>query len=110
MKDSNVLLQRLLLSLDEFRKLHDQIAASAVVYFLAAAQRPGITSRELGNLLGMPKASASRNYAILADNVTGGLGLLTTHPNPEDRRERNIEVTSRGRRVVASIVSYLGKE
>lgn len=110
MRDPTILLGRMQLALDEFRKLHETITAATIVYFLAAAARPGVTGRELAALLDMPKASTSRNYAILADNVTGGLGLLTQKENPHDRREKHIELTARGRRVMQSIIAYLGKD
>lgn len=60
--------------------------------FALQAIGDGCTSVELGTRLGVTKQAATKTAAGLER-----LGLISRDPNPDDRRERTLTLTARGR-------------
>lgn len=64
------------------------------------AERPGITQRDLGDTLGLARATTSELVTQLADR-----GWITQHPADTDRRQRSLELTPAGRRITGDIAA-----
>lgn len=93
---------RLVRSLSRFRDLHTDMTVAQLMCFMLIVERPGITQRDLYQLLGMTDSASSRIVAILSDigsRGTPGLGLVDMRTNPMDRRERLLYLTHRGSRL-----------
>lgn len=56
--------------------------------------RPGITAKDLGNLLVLDKTLLSKNIAFLENR-----GLITRSPNAHDNRQQFLALTEEGMRV-----------
>jgi len=64
------------------------------------AQRPGITQRDLGDTLGLARATTSELVTQLADR-----GWITQHHAGTDRRQRSLELTPAGQRIAGDIAA-----
>lgn len=64
------------------------------------AERPGITQRDLGDTLGLARATTSELVTQLADR-----GWITQHHADTDRRQRSLELTPAGRRITGDIAA-----
>jgi DNA-binding MarR family transcriptional regulator len=84
------------------RDLHPDMTVMQVLTLALIAESPGILQRDLYRQLGATDSAASRIVAILSDvgsRNTPGMGLVSMRVNPQDRRERLVELTSKGRRL-----------
>lgn len=93
------------LLMSAFRNLvdavHDQVATRgfpdvrASHGFTLQAVGEGCTSVQLGERLGVSKQAATKSASTLVD-----MGLLERHPNEQDRRERVLRLTAKGRELL----------
>jgi DNA-binding MarR family transcriptional regulator len=64
------------------------------------ADDPGITQRDLGDTLGLARATTSELVAQLADR-----GWITQHPSETDRRQRSLQLTPGGTRITTDVAA-----
>lgn len=64
------------------------------------AERPGITQRDLGDTLGLARATTSELVTQLADR-----GWIKQHHADTDRRQRSLELTPAGQRITDDIAA-----
>ena len=64
------------------------------------AERPGITQRDLGDTLGLARATTSELVTQLADR-----DWITQHHADTDRRQRSLELTAAGQRITDDIAA-----
>jgi DNA-binding MarR family transcriptional regulator len=88
----------------------DMTLIQALVLF-RVAEKPGISQRDLYKYLGLNDSTVSRTLAILSD--VGGrqappLNLVDVRISPEDRRERLLDLTPKGKRFLDDIATTLG--
>lgn len=102
-----VKLQRIV---EEFRKLDNEMQLQTVLAFLIIAQRSEqgatLSIKEVGEMLGVTSASASRNVAALAEvsrHRKAGHKLVTTYENPDYRVEKFIDLTDKGKALVTRL-------
>jgi DNA-binding MarR family transcriptional regulator len=101
---------RLAATIDEFRSLDKDIPGQAVVTFLVVAQKPGISSKELLQRIGVSQASISRNLALLGEwdrHGNPGLQLVDLIEDPVDRRNKIAFLTPRGKALVGKIANIM---
>lgn len=89
--------------LRRLRDLHPDMTILQAMFLFAVATNPGASQRHIYTLIGTTDSSAARTFAILSD--IGGrrsrpLHLIEQRVNPLDRRERNLYLTPRGRRLM----------
>ena len=97
-------------ALTRLRDIHQDMTVAQVVCLLLVADRPGITQRDLHKLLDTTDSAASRIIALLSDvgsRGTPGMELVLMRENPNDRRERHIFLTAKGRRILEDIATDL---
>lgn len=64
------------------------------------SDQPGITQRDLGDTLGLARATTSELVTQLADR-----GWITQHHADTDRRQRSLRLTPAGRRITSDIAA-----
>lgn len=100
--------ERMILFIQEFRKMDPEIQAQAIILFLkAAANDDQITMSELQQWSGLATSSISRNMALLGEtNRHGepGLNLVRAYEDVADRRRKIVRLTPKGRAVFSSLV------
>lgn len=92
------------------KHFHDNVEAQTVMFFLTVASREEpIDLSELGTKLGLSKAATSRNYYRLADGKTGdgGLELVKSLVDYNDRRRMLITLTPKGIDAAIELISYI---
>lgn len=99
-------LTKAILFVEEFRKIDPELPMQIALIFLLIAQKPGINLREIGQLTGLAKSSVSRNVALLSKEF--GKGLVTYREDLADRRNKVINLTPEGERVLASLTHLTG--
>lgn len=103
---------QLLGALTRLRDLHPDMTLLQSLFFLAVGNEPGITQRELYDRIESNDSVASRTIAILSDignRNTEALGLVEMRVNPKDRRERQLYLTPKGRRLLEDIQRDVGR-
>lgn len=108
-RDEYASAQFLLRALDEFRKFSADMSIQTVATFLAVASKPGISAKDLEQILGLGQTTASRNILLLSAGpspTVKGLDLVETRPDELDRRIKRAHLTAKGRRVLASLVDH----
>jgi len=95
---------------EEFRKLDPEMQLQTVLAFILVAHKQSqgntITIKEVGEMLGVTSASASRNVAALASinrSRRAGHELIVTYENPQFRVEKFIELTDKGKALVTRL-------
>jgi len=95
---------------EEFRKLDPEMQLQTVLAFILVAHKQSqgntITIKEVGEMLGVTSASASRNVAALTSinrSRRTGHELVVTYENPEFRVEKFIELTDKGKALVTRL-------
>lgn len=89
---------------------HVDMTLQQAMAFLYVAAHPGCTQREIFRALDTSDSAASRNLALLSEfgnRNTPGLELVVMRVNPLDRRERRVELTSKGKRLFADMLREL---
>lgn len=92
------------------RDRHVDMTLQQAMVFLYVAAHPGIAQRELFKALEVSDSAASRNLALLSDignRGLPGLDIVTMKVNPIDRRERLLDLTAKGKRLLADIMEDL---
>ncbi len=99
-------LDRTILMLEELRKLDDDMPIQYALSFLYISRYEGLSSRELADHMGVSQAAASRQVAALADHRRKGEGykVVSDERDPHELRRKILKLTSKGRRVVKTIV------
>lgn len=99
---------------EEFRKLDPEMQLQTVLAFVLVAHKQSqgstVTIKEIGEMLGVTSASASRNVAALTNysrHRKEGHDLITTYENPEFRVEKFIELTDKGKALVTRLENVL---
>ena len=86
--------------LKRFRGLDPEISAQEIALFLKIADNKDISLTALADDLKISQSSVSRNIMKLSEinrHRTEGLGLVETFENPENRREKLVRLTAKGR-------------
>jgi DNA-binding MarR family transcriptional regulator len=82
------------------------MTVNQMITLFLIAENPGLTQRDLLVSLGTTDSASSRIIALLSDigsrNVVG-LALVEMKVNVQDRRERHLFLTSKGRRLMEDI-------
>jgi DNA-binding MarR family transcriptional regulator len=98
---------------DLFRThLHENVEIQTIMFLLeVSSHEEPIDLTSLGTKLGLSKAAASRNYYRLADGKggEGGLDLVKSQVDYNDRRRLLILLTPKGIKTIESITAYVGK-
>lgn len=100
----------LLESLEAFRALDPDMPIQYATSFLYICRYEGLSIKELMDLIGLVQSSTSRNVAALAEwqkFEKPGLGLVQTTEDPKDRRKKTIELTEKGKEVLAKLNSVM---
>lgn len=103
-------LSRCLAQIELFRALNAEFPSQQIATFFIVALNPGITLEKLGQELGMAQSSTSRNVAALSDfflSAQGdrrpGYGLLEKRENPQNTKEKIVQLTSKGERLAEAL-------
>jgi DNA-binding MarR family transcriptional regulator len=104
--------RRLILIIEEFRKLDPEMQAQTMMTLLLVAAKPGIQMKEMQERLGIARSTMSRNVAILSSHGYRagypGYALIEAREDPTDRKSKQVFLTAKGKRFLESIQSYLG--
>jgi DNA-binding MarR family transcriptional regulator len=90
----------------EFRKLDSEMQMQTALVFLMIAKHEGCQLRDLEREAGLSSASVSRNVAALSQlhrKGRAGHGLVIAKVSPEDRRNRQLYLTAKGRSVLETL-------
>lgn len=97
---------------EEFRKLDLEMQMQTALIFLLIAKNEGCTLRDLERETGLTSASVSRNVMALSDtNRRGdpGHNLIVARVSPEDKRARNLFLTTKGKHVLNTILERFNR-
>ena len=100
-------------ALARLRDLHTDMTLLQAQCLLTVAANPGMTQRSLYSTLGVSDSLASRVIGLLGEHGSRSveaLNLIVSSVNPDDRRERNCELSPKGRRLMTQIVADLNKQ
>ncbi|MBG9996892.1 hypothetical protein I6F50_17780 [Pseudoalteromonas sp. NZS127_1] len=92
------------------RKYHADFPPNGLAIFIEVSSSEGISSSELVEKLGMPKATVSRNLRMLSDRATPtkeGMYLVTLRHDPNDYRVRRAYLTDKGRGFLLELLKAL---
>lgn len=92
---------------EEFRKLDAEMQMQTALVFLLVAKNEGCAVRDLEGWTGLSSASCSRNIASLSNvNRKGrpGHNLISAKVDTIDRRQRNLFLTIKGRKVLENVM------
>ena len=90
---------------------HQSFPVQAIQVFLEVALNEGITITEVSQHLGIGKASASRNAAMLGERHRSGrdgYGLMETRSGP-DPRHKLLYLTKSGHELAATVAKLINK-
>lgn len=116
--------RNLLRAVEEFRKLDPVMPAQMIAHFLIIADRCDAVSdrsfdhlsmKELSNLTGMSQSSTSRIVQYFGkvwktskEGSVSGLDLVEAYENPEERRQKLVRLTPKGKRIAQSLREIIG--
>lgn len=105
-------LEALLYAVQAFRGLDPEIQAQTVATFLfiAMKNRP-VLMQELTDAIDVSQASISRNVAVLSEvhrKGKAGHKLIEAWENPDNRRQKFVQLTQRGHMFVKTLRRALG--
>lgn len=92
------------------KHLHENVEAQTVMFLLEVALQEEPTDlSSVGQKLGISKAAASRNFYRLADGKggEGGLDLIKSLVDYNDRRRVLLQLTPKGVSIVQELTDYL---
>lgn len=92
------------------KHLHENVEAQTVMFLLAvASQEEPPDLSYVVQLLGISKAAASRNYYRLADGKggEGGLDLIKSLVDYNDRRRMLLQLTPKGVTIVQELTTFI---
>lgn len=90
-----------------FKTLDYTMPVGQMLFFLTAAKLEGHPLQDIASSADIPTSTASRyltNCSIRLRDGTPGLGLLRATENPDNRRMKIIELTSKGRQLLEQIL------
>jgi DNA-binding MarR family transcriptional regulator len=100
-------LEALLEAIQVFRGLEPEIQAQAVALLLyVAVKADPVLMQDISDALQMSQSSVSRNVAVLGElhwRGRTGLGLVDAWENPENRRQKFVALTLKGKTFVRTI-------
>jgi DNA-binding MarR family transcriptional regulator len=100
---------RQLRTLARLRELHQDMTLLQASFLFYVAANPGVTQRRAYEALDTTDSNAARTLAILSEfggrNVEP-LNLIAMKTNPNDRREKLLELSPKGKRLMDDIMSY----
>lgn len=105
-------LTRALLLVEELRKIGADMPVSYVAALLRVAEEEGVSQTVLMRRIGSNKSTIQRIVNRLTDRGDGGAegyGVAETRVAPHDARIRQVYLTPKGRRFVASLLRHLGR-
>lgn len=97
-------------AIEVLRKLDAEMPAQTAVTFLIVAQEPGISMAELTDRLKIAQSSTSRNVAYLSEwraYKKPGHNLVEAFENPQDRRAKVVDLTSKGKKLADTLAAVL---
>jgi len=103
----------LLKIIEEMRKFDTQIEAQAIAVFFYVAihgGKEGVSMQTISEELDIAQSSVSRNVYKLGDinrHKKIGIGLLETFEDPMERRRKLVRLTSKGKRVHSTLLSWV---
>lgn len=92
---------------EEFRKLDPEMQMQTALIFLLIANNEGCSIGDLERWTGLTSASCSRNVAALSDihrKGRPGHNLIVAKVDPNDRRQRNLFLTVKGKTVLNNVM------
>ena len=105
--------KNLLRIIEEMRKFDSQLEAQAISVFFYVAEKSGkegVAMQSISEDLDIAQSSVSRNCYKLADvnrHRKSGIGLLQTFEDPLERRRKLVRLTSKGKRVHSTLLSWV---
>jgi DNA-binding MarR family transcriptional regulator len=99
-------IERLMQTIEAFRQVNRDILANEILAFLVVAahdkgdRSSGVPLSEIRHTLGLSNAATSRNVNFLSQhgaNERDGAKLVIMIENPENRRERLVYLTPKGK-------------
>lgn len=99
-------LDKLIVCMEEFRKLDEVMPMQMALCFVVVANNPGISMHELSKKTGLSQASCSRNTAALSEYHRSGKpghNIVYTEPDPSDSRRKLMFLTAKGERILSTI-------
>lgn len=116
MGNNLTVINKLILTLEEFRKLDAEMPVQTALTFLLVAKyqtkRDGFSVKDVATMLGVSTAAASRNVSKLTEHgvkSVGGHGLVTTAEDPLFRVRKLINLTPKGERVMRSLEELINE-
>lgn len=103
---------KLLRVTEKCRELATNMEAQTLQCLLLVAVKPGIRQAELVELVGLAPSSVSRNVAMLSEIFRPGipgLGLVHSYIDPNNRRNRIIELTEKGKAFLREIEQIISR-
>src|ERR1700761_2752142 len=99
--------------LEAFRRFDPDMPIQYALSFLTIAQHEGMSMGELAQHLGIAQSSASRNIAALSKWHSfgkAGHDLVEAHEDPRERRRKLVQLTPKGRRLIAMLKAIVAGE
>lgn len=90
-----------------FKALDITMPVGQMAFLLTAAKLEGQSLAEIASSSNTPASTASRyltNLSVKRREGSGGLGLLRATENPDNRRQKIIELTSAGRELIEKLI------
>lgn len=116
MENALTVINKLILTLEEFRKLDGEMPVQTALTFLLVAKyqtKPdGFSIKDVASMLGVSTAAASRNVSKLTEHgvkSVGGHGLVITAEDPLFRVRKLINLTPKGERVMRSLEELINE-
>ncbi len=91
--------------LEALTEVEEGMQINAALVLLRIASKPSIYQRELPQLVPLSQSTAARIVDRLSDR--GGLGLVTSREDFEDRRSNILTLTARGQTTVKLLLGRL---
>ena len=106
--DDMVWASKLVRSLEEFRKVNQDVTANQILTFLHIATKDGASQRDLEKETGLDNGTISRICAILSERGLKGraaepMDMIRIVMSPNDYRARVQTLSAKGRRVFNSL-------
>lgn len=103
-------LNKLVLILEEFRKIDQEMPLQMAITLLTVALEPGSTISDIAKVAGHKLASTSRHVEVLGPwrpAKNKGKGLMVDDYADMDRRRKVINLTPNGFRVIKTLIHLL---
>lgn len=107
-----IALHRLVLILDEFRKIAPEMPLQQAITLLTVAAHPGETVSEVARLSGNTLSSTSRHIEFFGPRNTAkdlGLEMVVYDYSAVDRRKKVVVMTPKGQRTVNSLIDLINR-